>query len=219
MAPKDFRQELAGIRQQLDDQRTRIAEVARIQRAHQAYRQRNSRLFRDAVGDAVPLALSDRVTRPQPQIAPRRMPGQPPAQAAAATFSDGPDDIKTGAIEADDAFASDGIDQRTLRRLRGGEWPVNGQLDLHSMTRDQARSATEGFVVSATRKGWRCVRIIHGKGLGSADKTPVLKVLVRRWLRQSAQVLAFIDAPASAGGGGALLILLKPVGLRQFARR
>ena len=219
MAPKDFQQELAGIRQQLDEQRKRIAEVARIKRAHQAERQRNSRLFRDAVGDAVPLARSDRATRPQPRIAPRRLPSQPPAQAAAATLSDGPDDIKNAAIEADDAFASDGIDQRTLRRLRGGEWPVNGNLDLHGMTRDQARSATEDLVVSATRQGWRCVRIIHGKGLGSADKTPVLKVLVRRWLRQSAQVLAFINAPPSAGGGGALMVLLKPVGLRQFARR
>lgn len=211
MTPKDFRQDLAGIRQQLEDERRRLAELARAQRALEAERQRNSLLFRHAVSDAVPLARSTRAARPQPQNLPRRLPSQAAAPATvAASLSDGPDDIGAGATVAEEAFARDGIDQRTLRRLRRGDWPANGQLDLHGMTRDQARDATKGFVASAIGRGWRCIRIIHGKGLGSADQTPVLKVLVRRWLRQSVQVLAFADAPVSAGGSGASLILLKP---------
>jgi len=210
MTSKDFRQDLAGIRQQLEDERQRLAQHARAQRAHEDERQRNSQLFRKAIGYAVPLAHSNRAARPQPQTLPQRLPGQAAAPAAAAAFlSDGPDDFGAVAVGADQAFARDGIDQRTLRRLRRGDWPVNGQLDLHGMTRDQARGATEGFVASASGQGWRCIRIIHGKGLGSADQTPVLKVLVRRWLRQSVQVLAFADAPVSAGGSGASLILLK----------
>ena len=219
MASKDFRQDLAGVRQQLEDERRRLAELARTQRALEAERERNGQLFRQAIGDAVPLARSSRAARPQPRISPQRLPSQAQAPAAvAASLSDGPDDIGTGAIEAEEGFARNGIDQRTLRHLRRGDWPVCGQLDLHGMTRDQARSATEGFVANAIGQAWRCVRIIHGKGLGSADQAPVLKVLVRRWLRQSVQVLAFTDAPVTAGGSGAMLILLKPSDRPQIAR-
>lgn len=218
MALKDFRQDLAGLRQQLDDERRRLAETARARRAFEAESQRNSQLFRNSVGDAVPLAPSDRAARPRPRISPQPRPSVASAQlAAVASLSDGPDGVE-GAIEQGETFVRNGIDQRTLRRLRRGELPVNGQLDLHGMTRDRARSATEGFLMSALGQGWRCVRIIHGKGLGSTDQTPVLKTLVRRWLRQSAQVLAFTNAPVSAGGDGALLILLKPVGLKQTTR-
>ena len=218
MALKDFRQDLAGLRQQLDDERRRLAETARARRAFEAESQRNSQLFRNSVGDAVPLAPSDRAARPRPRISPQPRPSVASAQlAAVASLSDGPDGVE-GAIEQGETFVRNGIDQRTLRRLRRGELPVNGQFDLHGMTRDQARNATTDFVSGALGQGWRCVRIIHGKGLGSADRTPVLKMLVRRWLRQSAQVLAFTDAPLSAGGSGALLVLLKPVGLKQSAR-
>ena len=219
MALKDFRLDLAGIRQRLDAARRRSDEASRAQRALETERRRNSQLFRDVVGDAVPLAPSSRAPRPQPPIVPRPKPVLAPAQAAAvASLSDGPDNIEA-AFEESDSFARDGIDQRSLRRLRRGELAVGGQLDLHGMTRDRARSATERFVLSAVVQGWRCVRIIHGKGLGSADQTPVLKTLVRRWLRQSAQVLAFTDAPAASGGSGALLILLAPAATPPTARR
>ena len=220
MAPKDFRQGLAGIRQQLEDERRRLQEAARVQRAVEAERQRNSQLFRDSVGDATPLTQSDRAARPRLRVVPQPLSNAsaPATVAAAARLSDGPDGIGPGDMDAGEAFVRDGIDQRTLRRLRRGDWAIHGQLDLHGMSREQARNATEDFLRGAMARGWRCVRIIHGKGLGSADQTPVLKMLVRRWLRQSAQVLAFTEAPVSAGGSGALLILLKPPGPEQSAR-
>ena len=219
MALKDFRQYLAEIRQQLDAEQRRLAELARAQRALEAERQRNSQLFRTSVGDAVPLAPSDRAPRPRPRISPQPRPSAVPAQVAAVTsLSDGPDSIG-GAVDESDSFARDGIDQRALGRLQRGDWPVRGRIDLHGMTRDQARNATDDFLRGAVAQGWRCVRLIHGKGLGSADQAPVLKMLVRRWLRQSAPVLAYTDAPAAAGGSGALLILLKPAGTQPNAHR
>ncbi len=63
--------------------------------------------------------------------------------------------------------------------------------------------------IDASKRGWRCVRIVHGKGLGSPGKTPVLKSKVQRWLVQKTEVLAFVQAKGSEGGAGALVVLLK----------
>jgi DNA-nicking Smr family endonuclease len=67
-----------------------------------------------------------------------------------------------------------------------------------------------GFIRQAHRQGWRCVRVVHGKGLGSPGKTPVLKNKVLRWLVQKNEVLAFVQATPSEGGAGALRVLLAP---------
>ncbi len=83
------------------------------------------------------------------------------------------------------------------------------QLDLHGMRTDEAREALADFLRNATRRGLRCVRVIHGKGLGSLNRQPVLKEKVMRWLTQRQEVIAFCQAPPFAGGGGALLVLLK----------
>jgi DNA-nicking Smr family endonuclease len=50
---------------------------------------------------------------------------------------------------------------------------------------------------------------VHGKGLGSRNREPVLKGKLRKWLSQREEVLAYCQAPAREGGGGAVLVLLK----------
>ena len=80
---------------------------------------------------------------------------------------------------------------------------------LFRSRREEAREALAEFLRLAAKRGWRCVRIIHGKGLGSVNKEPVLKSKVRNWLVQKDEVLAFCQATASEGGSGALLVLLK----------
>ena len=77
------------------------------------------------------------------------------------------------------------------------------------MRRDQARDSLGEFLRKCSRNGTRCVRIIHGKGLGSINKEPVLKNKVRNWLIQKDEVLAFSQATAADGGSGALIVLLK----------
>ena len=54
----------------------------------------------------------------------------------------------------------------------------------------------------------RCLRVVHGKGLGSPGREPVLKARVQRWLAQSAEVIAFAQASGPQGGAGALMVLL-----------
>jgi DNA-nicking Smr family endonuclease len=112
-------------------------------------------------------------------------------------------------IEAGQTFVRKGLGSDLLSRLRRGHWAVQGELDLHRLTRDEARDALGDFLFEARSNGWRCVRVVHGKGLSSPNREPVLKEKVRRWLAQREEVLAYCEAPRHAGGGGAVLVLLK----------
>ena len=77
------------------------------------------------------------------------------------------------------------------------------------MAREAAKSRLSGaFIREANRAGLRCVRVVHGKGLGSPGKAPVLKGKVQSWLVQKKEVLAFVQARPAAGGAGALVVLL-----------
>lgn len=111
--------------------------------------------------------------------------------------------------EAEQTFVRKGLGGDVLVRLRRGHWSVQGELDLHRLNRDEARDALADFLNDARGFGWRCVRIVHGKGLSSANREPVLKGKVRRWLTQRDEVLAYCEAPRHAGGSGAVLVLLK----------
>jgi DNA-nicking Smr family endonuclease len=107
------------------------------------------------------------------------------------------------------SYARPGISGDILRKLRRGNWVIQSQLDLHGMRRDEAREALAEFLRNAVKRGLRCVRVIHGKGLGSVNKEPVLKSKVRSWLVQKEEVIAFCQARAADGGAGALVVLLK----------
>jgi DNA-nicking Smr family endonuclease len=98
------------------------------------------------------------------------------------------------------------------RKLREGHWSIQKHIDLHGLRTDEAREALGRFVREAHQLGLRCVRVVHGKGLGSPGRTPVLKGRVQRWLVQKKEVLAFVQARPAEGGAGALVVLLKPVG-------
>ncbi|NBO89376.1 MAG: DNA mismatch repair protein MutS, partial [Betaproteobacteria bacterium] len=119
-------------------------------------------------------------------------------------------DIST-LLDVDDqlSFRRPGIGTDVTRKLRRGDWSIQGQVDLHGLRSEEARDTLAQFVRDAVRMGWRCVRIVHGKGLGSPGKQPVLKSKVQRWLVQKNEVQAFVQAPPVQGGAGALLVLLK----------
>jgi len=113
-------------------------------------------------------------------------------------------------LDADDdlSFRRPGIGTDITRKLRRGDWSIQRQLDLHGLRRDDARQALGQFIRLAHQQGVRCVRIVHGKGLGSPGKTPVLKSRVHSWLVQKREVLAFVQAKPADGGAGALVVLL-----------
>jgi DNA-nicking Smr family endonuclease len=111
--------------------------------------------------------------------------------------------------EGEQTFVRPGIGSDVLGKLRRGHWSLQGEIDLHGLNSEEARDQLADFLLDARSRGARCVRVIHGKGLTSPRKEPVLKGKVRRWLAHWDDVLAYSEAPRHAGGGGAVLILLK----------
>jgi DNA-nicking Smr family endonuclease len=112
-------------------------------------------------------------------------------------------------FEQEQTFVRKGLPPDLAGKLRRGHWSVQAELDLHGSTVDEAHDALSDFIVAARDRRLRCVRVIHGKGLTSPGKEPVLKGKVRRWLAHWDEVLAYAEAPRHAGGGGAVLVLLK----------
>lgn len=107
------------------------------------------------------------------------------------------------------AFAAPGIDRRELKRLKRGDYGADGHLDLHGMTAAQACARVERFLETSRHRGHRSVCIVHGRGLHSEAGVAVLKTRVRDYLRAHPSVLAYSDAPQSAGGAGAVYVLLR----------
>ena len=108
-----------------------------------------------------------------------------------------------------------GLDQAVVAKLRRGEFAVQGHLDLHGMTREEAKSAVDDFLRRSRQAGKRCVLLVHGRGTHSKDQLPVLKEALRVWLatqRFGRHVLAFATARPVDGGAGAIYVLLRRAG-------
>jgi DNA-nicking Smr family endonuclease len=108
-----------------------------------------------------------------------------------------------------------GLDHHLVRKLRRGDFAVQAHVDLHGLTRDEAKRAVEGFLRASRTAGKRCVLVVHGRGLHSKDQLPVLKDALRTWLstaRFARHVLAFATARPVDGGAGAIYVLLRRQG-------
>lgn len=208
---KDFRA-LKPLRKELKAQHEarQAAAAERLRREQQAQRENNQ--FRHSIGPVFPLKSSDKITvhKPAPIPHPRLKNQQfnPPAILQAALS----DQFSIeNLLDSDDhlRFARSGVGPDVLPKLHRGHWAIRQQLDLHGLRTDQARDILAEFLRLADKRGWRCVRIIHGKGFGSVNQEPVLKGKVRDWLVQMDEVVAFCQANETDGGSGALLVLLK----------
>jgi DNA-nicking Smr family endonuclease len=165
--------------------------------------------FRAAVADAKPLPDHGRAPPPKPRAKPiPKQFLQDEQQVLVDMLSDHIpwDEAETG---EELNFLRPGLSPQMLRRLRRGHWVIEDELDLHGLTRDEARERLAIFLNECKKRGVRCVRIIHGKGLGSRNKEPVLKQKVRHWLMQRDEVLAFAQARPMDGGAGAVIVMLK----------
>jgi DNA-nicking Smr family endonuclease len=123
-------------------------------------------------------------------------------------------------LEAGDelSFVRQGLSRHVLRKLRSGQWSTQDQLDLHGSRTEEARQLLVDFLGIATKRGYRCVRVVHGRGRSSQNGEPVLKRKVASWLAQRKDVLAFCQARPADGGSGAVMVLLRALGAKAEAR-
>ena len=214
-------EDLAAIGRELRERRREAEQEEARRRAQDMARQREQELFSRSVGPVTPLPVRDLACLQRPRPAPiPRMRQLDEAQVLRSSLSDDFDPVTL--METDDrlAYHRSGVGPDVLKDLRQGRWTVQGQIDLHGLRRDAAREALGNFLAEAARQGWRCVRVVHGKGHGSPGKRPVLKGKVQRWLAQSAEVIAFARAGACAQGQGGQLAGPAPrcAGLHPGAR-
>ncbi|CAG1016118.1 putative DNA endonuclease SmrA [Burkholderiaceae bacterium] len=204
-------QDLAAIRQALQESAADSARREAEARDKAAREKRERELFAHSVGPVAPLrhAVRALVERPRPHPHPRQRERDDAAVLHEAISDEF--DVET-LLETDDAlsFRRRDIGPEVVRKLRRGVWTIQAQLDLHGLRRDEAREQLGAFLREADRHGLRCVRVIHGKGNGSPGREPVLKSRVKGWLVQRKEVIAFTQARASDGGHGALVVLLAP---------
>lgn len=202
--------DLKTVKKEIDRQMAQLAatEAARIAQAKKLREEKE--VFTLAVGKVKALPRKDRAHLIPQQPAPIAMQQQLDEQRVLReTMSDEWD--TSSLLDTDEAlsFRRPGIGADVVRKLRKGDWSVQGQVDLHSLRTDEARETLGSFVRESFKQGLRCVRVVHGKGLGSPGKVPVLKSKVQSWLIQKNQVLAFVQATPAQGGAGALVVLLQ----------
>ena len=164
-------------------------------------------LFRGAIDGVRPIGPAD-APPPKPKPAPEpRMQARDEADALAQSRSFALTDATIDAAEAL-AYRRDEVPAKVLKALQRGDYSVGAEVDLHRQRAPGAERLLRDFLAQARAEGVACVRIIHGKGLRTAEGGSVLKALVDRMLRQRADVLAFASAPEASGGTGAVLALL-----------
>jgi DNA-nicking Smr family endonuclease len=186
------------------------AAAARPARRVAAARDETATSIEELLSDVVRMPDHGRVTharRKRPPIAHQHLADERAALA----------DSLTGAISADLAmetgeepvFLRQGMARHTLRKLRAGHWVVQDEVDLHGLNVHEAHTLLGIFLNDCIKRGTRCVRVIHGKGLRSKNREPVLKRKVAVWLMKRNEVLAFCQARQADGGSGAMMVLLK----------
>lgn len=167
-------------------------------------------LFRHAARGAQPVDTRNRAELDRPAPRPEPVQHREDEQAALRESLEAPMSLEDRLEMGDEAvFLRPGLPRRVLTDLRRGRWVLQGEVDLHGYNREEAREALGQFLCASLQQGKRCVRVIHGKGLGSPGKLSILKQLSRGWLAQREEILAFCQAGPYEGGSGALLVLLR----------
>jgi len=205
----DLKQVKKAIEAQAKLEAERRAERERVARQSTA----DKDLFIKAAGAVQPLTDKRQALLKKEQPKPIPVQRERDEQAVLVEAISDEFDVST-LLDADEhmSFRRPGIGPDVTRKLRRGDWAIQREIDLHGLRTDEARGALGQFIRDARKHGIRCVRVVHGKGLGSPGKTPVLKSRVHSWLVQKKEVLAFVQAKPAEGGAGALVVLLQPAG-------
>lgn len=204
--------DLKAVKQALAERAAREAAAREAERLEALRRDREKRLFELAVGPVQRLRSHGRVEHAPRAVAPRPLQRERDEALVMREALSDEFDIET-LLHTDEmlSYRRPGLGPDVVRKLREGRWSIQRQIDLHGLRTEEAREALSRFLRDAQVRGWRCVRVVHGKGLGSPGRIPVIKDKVKRWLVQSDRVLAFVQARGDDGGAGALIVLLQSV--------
>lgn len=174
-----------------------------------------SRLFREAVRDVRRLARGSSGLPADEAPTTRRRPPQPEARFSRADRYAVLRESLSGDAGDPELAAGDelvyhraGVPMSVLKKLRRGQYRVQAEVDLHGYTVAEAKQVLRDFLADALEHRFRCVRIIHGKGLRSGHRGPVLKGVVSSVLRRVGPVVAYVSARQVDGGTGAVYVLL-----------
>jgi DNA-nicking Smr family endonuclease len=166
-------------------------------------------LFRRAMSGAKPLRTDERVAGPSRKPKPKARFSQADHESVLAeSLQADIDDLEQSSGETL-RFKRASVGRTTMRMLTRGSYAIQAEIDLHGMTVAEAKPRLEKFVQRCAANDKLCIRIVHGKGLGSGDRGPVLKNGVNRWLRRWDTVIAFVSARQADGGTGAVYVLLE----------
>jgi DNA-nicking Smr family endonuclease len=206
-------QDLKKVQKKLAEAHEQAQAEAAARAAAARLREAESHLFARAVGVVQRMPESALAPTPKRHVAPLAKQRQKDEEAVLRDSLSDEFDAST-LLDTDDmlSFRRPGIGRDVTHKLRKGDWSIQAEVDLHGLRTEEARAALSDFIRRAHRQGLRCLRVVHGKGLGSPGKTPVLKSKVHSWLVQKNQVMAFVQAKPAEGGAGALVVLLKPAG-------
>ncbi len=163
--------------------------------------------FRDAVRDVRPLAAEPRVSqrrKPRPRAAFRRR-DELAVLEESIRFTALELEVETG---DELSFRRPGVQDGVIRKLRRGQYRLEAEIDLHGLTLPEAKQGLREFLAHALLRQLRCIRIVHGKGLRSGPRGPVLKNAVNVILQHTDAVVAFCSARQVDGGTGAVYVLL-----------
>jgi DNA-nicking Smr family endonuclease len=169
----------------------------------------DAQLFREAVADVKPLAVEEtpptgRRRRPVPVARFSRADRHAVLFESLNDYSMDPESASGDEL----VYHRAGVQTSVLKKLRRGHYRVQAEIDLHGMTVAEAKQAVRDFLADALDRQFRCVRIIHGKGLRSGHRGPVLKGVVSSVLRRAKPVVAYVSARQVDGGTGAVYVLL-----------
>ncbi|GJI98383.1 DNA mismatch repair protein MutS [Duganella caerulea] len=215
MGLKDFA-DLKSLAKQLKEQADARAAAEAERVKQEKTRAVEANIFQASVGGVKRMPVSDRYVPSLPKsaataAAPARKLTQ--AEDDAAVLRESLSDLfeVDHYLEDDPAlnYAAPGVGPDVVKKMRKGHWPVQDELDLHGLRRDDARDAIGDFLRKSAMRNYRCVCVIHGRGFGSRGQEPVLKSMVHSWLVQKEEVVAFCQARSSEGGEGALIVLLR----------
>ena len=172
--------------------------------------------FRQAMADVAPLPFDERkvVSSKNSNIKPAHSPPDDEAEAINHLRN-----LVDGHIDMDITFSDEylegavpGVSRKVMRKLKRGQIPVQDHIDLHGLTKAEAEVMVRNYIIQSHRRGYRCVLIVHGRGLNSPDQFPILKEMLPKWLNQGPArkiVLAFASSQPYDGGTGAIYVLLR----------